>query len=252
MPRTQLWKVGELASEAGLTVRTLHHYDRIGLVRPARRTATGHRLYTDTDVQRLYQVSALRQLGLGLDQIANVLAGAVTVGDVLSAHRDRLAAQMVALEDLHARVATLAATAENRPGICADHFLELIRRTVMVENTAGKHFTRDNATAFAALYFAQLTARQHALELWYAENAQLTVDDTPYQGPTAIVERLTRLSPSDYEVQAIDIQTDTDLSALVRVTGKRVQDRTSGADPFATSFTLSRAGLIVTQTFHGA
>jgi hypothetical protein len=42
----QVWKVGELATEAGLTVRTLHHYDHIGLVRPAGRTNTGHRLYT--------------------------------------------------------------------------------------------------------------------------------------------------------------------------------------------------------------
>ncbi|MBC7305256.1 MAG: MerR family DNA-binding transcriptional regulator, partial [Nocardia sp.] len=43
----QVWKVGELATEAELTVRTLHHYDRIGLVRPAGRTNTGHRLYTE-------------------------------------------------------------------------------------------------------------------------------------------------------------------------------------------------------------
>ncbi|MFI6996615.1 MerR family DNA-binding transcriptional regulator [Nocardia sp. NPDC050175] len=42
----QVWKVGELAIEAGLTVRTLHHYDRIGLVRPARRTDAGHRRRT--------------------------------------------------------------------------------------------------------------------------------------------------------------------------------------------------------------
>lgn len=53
----QVWKVGELATEAGLTVRTLHHYDRIGLVHPAGRTNAGHRLYTEADVARLYQVA---------------------------------------------------------------------------------------------------------------------------------------------------------------------------------------------------
>ncbi|MGW4066948.1 MerR family DNA-binding transcriptional regulator [Nocardia grenadensis] len=50
----RVWKVGELAAEAGPTVRTLPHYDRIGLVRPAGRTSTGHRLYTAGDVERLY------------------------------------------------------------------------------------------------------------------------------------------------------------------------------------------------------
>ena len=114
----RVWKVGELAAEAGLTVRTLHHYDRIGLVRPAQRTGSGHRLYTAADVERLYQVLALRQLGLGLDRIADLLAGDVELTQVLSAHRDFLAAQLAAARELHAVVAALAAdrpTAANRP-----------------------------------------------------------------------------------------------------------------------------------------
>ena len=57
----QVWKVGSLASATGLTVRTLHHYDHIGLVSPSGRTPSGHRLYEESDVRRLYQVLALRQ-----------------------------------------------------------------------------------------------------------------------------------------------------------------------------------------------
>ncbi|MEV2225687.1 MerR family transcriptional regulator [Nocardia vinacea] len=247
----QVWRVGELATEAGLTVRTLHHYDRIGLVRPAGRTNTGHRLYTKADVQRLYQVLALRQLGLGLDQIANVLAGTVAMARVLAAHRDCLAAQVVAMQDLHALVATLATTAENRPDISANHFLGLIRRTVMVDDTVKKYFTQENAKAFTTLYFAQLTARQSALELWYAEDAQLTVGDTPYVGTTAIFEQLVRFPQAGYNVNAIDVQSDTDASTFLRVTGNLMLDGTPDARAFETSFTLNSSSMIADQTFQG-
>ncbi|MEV6095613.1 MerR family transcriptional regulator [Nocardia sp. NPDC051981] len=250
----QVWKVGELATEAGLTVRTLHHYDRIGLVRPAGRTKAGHRLYTEADVARLYQVLALRQLGLGLDQIANVLAGTVAMARVLAAHRDYLAAQVAATQDLHALVAALATTAENRPDICANHFLELIRRTVMVNDTVEKCFTQEHAKAFATLYFAQLTARQRALELWYAEDAQLTVGDTPYVGTAAIFEQLVRFPRAGYSANAFDVESDTDVSALLRVTGDLVLDGAEDTRPFETSFTLHRSSaddayLIANQTF---
>lgn len=145
----RVWKVGELAAEVGLTVRTLHHYDRIGLVPPTERTGTGHRLYTAGDVERLYQVLALRHLGLGLDQIADLLEGSVAMTQVLSAHRDFLAAQLAATQQLHALVAALAATAENRPDASADRFLELIRRTVMVDDTFKEYFTAEQLTQLA-------------------------------------------------------------------------------------------------------
>ncbi|XNY99895.1 MerR family transcriptional regulator [Micrococcus luteus] len=60
--------VGEVAELTGVTVRTLHHYDRLGLVRPAR-TAAGYRLYGPDDVARLQEVVAYRRLGFGLDEI---------------------------------------------------------------------------------------------------------------------------------------------------------------------------------------
>jgi DNA-binding transcriptional MerR regulator len=56
-------KVGELARRTGLTVRTLHHYDEIGLLNPSLHTEAGYRLYTAGDVARLQQVLSLRQLG---------------------------------------------------------------------------------------------------------------------------------------------------------------------------------------------
>lgn len=67
--------VGQLAAQTGLTVRTLHHYDRLGLLRPSARTPAGYRCYSAADVERLYRIRALRALGLPLAEIAAVLAG---------------------------------------------------------------------------------------------------------------------------------------------------------------------------------
>lgn len=69
-----LLKVGELARRSGLTVRTLHHFDQIGLLRPSGRSAAGYRLYGRDDVARLHGIQALRHLGLPLKEIATMLA----------------------------------------------------------------------------------------------------------------------------------------------------------------------------------
>jgi len=50
------WRVGELASATGLTIKALHHCDGLGLLIPSQRTSAGHRLYGDADVQRLYRM----------------------------------------------------------------------------------------------------------------------------------------------------------------------------------------------------
>ncbi len=63
------WKVGDLAGRTGLSVRTLHHYDEIGLLSPSGRTGLGHRLYSAGDVLRLERIRSLRALGLSLEEI---------------------------------------------------------------------------------------------------------------------------------------------------------------------------------------
>ena len=67
------WKIGELARATGLTVRTLHHYDEIELLRPSERSEAGHRIYTDADVRRLYRITSLRQLGFPLTDITSMI-----------------------------------------------------------------------------------------------------------------------------------------------------------------------------------
>jgi len=66
------YRVQEFAALTGVTVKALHHYDRLGLLKP-QRTAAGYRLYAERDMERLEQIVALKFLGLPLKQIKVVL-----------------------------------------------------------------------------------------------------------------------------------------------------------------------------------
>ena len=76
MVSEKTYRVTELARLSGVTVRTLHHYDAIGLLRPKRRTAAGYRLYSAKDVLLLQQILIYRQLGMPLERIKAVVTDA--------------------------------------------------------------------------------------------------------------------------------------------------------------------------------
>ena len=69
----QTYQPHEFAKRAGVTIRALHHYDRLGLLKPSGRTAAGYRLYTDRDLVRLEQIVALKFIGFPLSQIRELL-----------------------------------------------------------------------------------------------------------------------------------------------------------------------------------
>ena len=129
------YHVAEFAEMAGVTVRALHHYDRLGLLKP-RRTRSGYRLYMARDIERLEQIVALRFLGVPLKQIGTILG---RNGHDLPAALRR---QRVALEEkrrLLDRAIKAIRNAEDsfQPGQPAD--AELLRKIVevieMQENT---------------------------------------------------------------------------------------------------------------------
>jgi MerR family transcriptional regulator, thiopeptide resistance regulator len=67
------YTVGRAAEIAGVTVRTLHHYDEIGLLSPGERTGAGYRRYDDADLERLQQILLYRELGFTLEEIGTIL-----------------------------------------------------------------------------------------------------------------------------------------------------------------------------------
>src|SRR4026208_2411927 len=73
MGRNHYYRVGEVATLTRVSVRTLHHYDRIGLWRPAARSGGGYRLYGEDDLLRLQQILTLRYLGFPLKRIGELL-----------------------------------------------------------------------------------------------------------------------------------------------------------------------------------
>ncbi|MGI8687451.1 MAG: MerR family transcriptional regulator [Thermomicrobiales bacterium] len=73
MTRPDAMKVGALAKQTGISVRTLHYYDEIGVLAPSQRSDAGYRLYTAADVVRLQQIMSLRQLGFSLEQVRDCL-----------------------------------------------------------------------------------------------------------------------------------------------------------------------------------
>lgn len=84
------WSIQQIAKLAGTTSRTLRHYDEIGLLRPSRIAANGYRHYDEDALVRLQRILLLRQLGLGLEHIAEVLAQHVDETVALRTHLDLL------------------------------------------------------------------------------------------------------------------------------------------------------------------
>src|SRR5215471_7755988 len=84
-------QIQEFAQRTGVTVRTLHHYDRLGLLRPGSRTASGYRIYGERELIRLQQIATLKFIGCSLKEIKAVLSGPSSdLGETLKLQREAL------------------------------------------------------------------------------------------------------------------------------------------------------------------
>jgi len=147
---SRTWKVGELARETGLTVRALHHYEQRGLLRPPARTEAGYRLYAAEDVERLYRILALRQLGVSLQEIGDVMRGEGDLGSLLARQQQAVAIQLELYRTLQWKLGQLV-KALGDDGNRTERFIETMEAITKMD----KYFTPEQQ--------AELAARQEAL-----------------------------------------------------------------------------------------
>lgn len=107
--KPHLLTVGQVAEQYGVTVRTLHHYDQLGLLSPSERSPSGYRLYTPADLTRLQHVVVYRRLGFPLEQIRALLEAAETPGreGVVEHLRRQRTAVMSRLDELRGLVTAI-------------------------------------------------------------------------------------------------------------------------------------------------
>jgi DNA-binding transcriptional MerR regulator len=144
-------RIGAFARRAGVTVRALHHYDRLRLLRPARRSTRGYRLYADDDLVRLQQIVTLKALGFDLERVAEILnapgfdvraALRAQIG-ILEDRRHRLDAALVAL-----RYAESSAAREEHRW---DTFVPVIKAIIAMHDVdVSKYYTPEQLAALRA------------------------------------------------------------------------------------------------------
>lgn len=126
MTESGMRHIGELAERTGLSLRTIRHYDEIGLLVPSGRSEGGYRLYTDDDLNRLMLIRRMKPLGYSLDQMGDLLKAleSATGGDRKSA--DAVEALSQFLMDATERRAKLAKQLE-----AADEFIGLLNLRIV-------------------------------------------------------------------------------------------------------------------------
>lgn len=140
MTRSGLWRVGELAKRTGVSVRTLHWYEEIGLMSPSQRSEAGHRLYAAEDLGRLQQIRSLRQLGFSLDEIRACLSERhFSPQQVISLHLGRLDQEIALQQQLRARLESIAARYGAAEAVSAEEFIQAIEAMTMME----KYYTKE-------------------------------------------------------------------------------------------------------------
>jgi MerR family copper efflux transcriptional regulator len=115
----RIYQIGEVADRVGLSLRTLRHWDEVGLVRPSGRSTGGFRLYTDSDVELLMLAKAMKPLDFSLDEMRELLGLRVVLSepgvgaDVRDAAAERLAMFTAVADERCARLAEQLAGARS-------------------------------------------------------------------------------------------------------------------------------------------
>ena len=131
---SSLLKIGELAKQTGLSIRTLHYYDEIQLLCPSLRTETGHRLYGDQDIMRLQRILSLRQLGFSLKEIRECLENPeFSLPHVIDLHLGRLKEQMAVSRMLFDKLSAIARELQTTQSVAVEELIQTMETITMSE-----------------------------------------------------------------------------------------------------------------------
>lgn len=143
------WKVGELSKLTGLTIRSLHHYDEIGLLRPMFHTDSGHRLYTESDIVKLQQIMSLKQLDFSLDEIKEFLQNPqYDPKDVIEMQLKRLNQEIKLKEELKNQLQELWEVFQL---LKEPTFTQFVNSIELIKNQ-NKYFTKEQRTNIRKYY----------------------------------------------------------------------------------------------------
>jgi DNA-binding transcriptional MerR regulator len=173
------YRINELAELAGISVRTLHHYDRIGLVRPRRET-NGYRVYQAADVARLQQVLLFRACGLALSDIGRIIDDpAFDEGVALREQLARLQAQRADIDRIIATVEKTLAACEKGAQMSDKDRFEGLKAKAVAENEKR--------------YGAEARRRFGDEAVDAANDALLAMDEKTWNDMDALEERIKEL-----------------------------------------------------------
>lgn len=210
----KVFRSGEFAARAGVSIRTVRYYDRIGLLKPSGRSEAGQRLYSEGDFARLQQILTLKLIGLSLDEIKQVTAHSLALPDLLARQKaalktqaQQLAAVIERIEraqavigeaeapDFNTLIEIIKAVTMNMQTDWLGQFLTEEQRAQIANHTQGKSLDeqRQIGEAWRALFAdiqtsmdkdANDPAVQALVERWDALLGE-------FSGDTAMIERLT-------------------------------------------------------------
>ncbi|HEX2907515.1 MAG TPA: MerR family transcriptional regulator, partial [Phototrophicaceae bacterium] len=132
----KLFRTGEFAQKAGVTVRTLRYYDRLGLLKPAAYSAAGQRLYSELDYARLQQIVTLKLIGLSLAAIKGLLTTEISeFSDLLERQKRVLAAQARQLAQVIATIEAAQRSIQTSQKLDLEQMITIIRAVNMNTQT---------------------------------------------------------------------------------------------------------------------
>jgi MerR family transcriptional regulator, thiopeptide resistance regulator len=135
------WKVGELAKQTGLTVRMLHHYDKIGLFSPTQSSEKGHRIYTETDIAKLQQIMSLKQLGFALDEIKDMMEHPnLNPVEIIKVQLESIKEHIRIQEQLCSRLERIYELLNSQQKVKAEQFINLIE---VINMSKDNYFTQE-------------------------------------------------------------------------------------------------------------